>query len=525
MLSLPPSLSFPPSPSLPLLPSLPLPPSPSSLSFPPSPSPPLSLPPSPPLPPSLSPPPPPPSLPPPQGLLILPLYGAMAPEHQQRVFEPAPNGIRRVIVATNIAATSVTVDGVVYVIDSGYVKQLSYSPRTGLDSLEIVPIAKSEAIQRSGRAGRTAPGKCFRLYSRRHFDSLAENTVPEIQRTSLTAVVLDLKCLGVANVLAFHYLDPPEEGMLMEALRQLFYFQAIDEEGRVTPLGRRLVEFPLQPSLARVLVRAKELCCEEAALPIVAMLSVENVYVRPSSKGEVARAAEVHTELARAGGGNSDFASLLAIYTLAGESGRLRQWCRDHFVNWRAVKTAQSVHQQLETILTRQAITADPAPGALDAPLGVRVRQSLCFGLFGSVARVSATQRSFHTMDGHSTITHLHPSSVLFGREKSLDWVVYHELVDTARAYMRTVCPIRYAWVSGLLPRLHDVDVYRLSDCERKRSRGEGEAEEGEECKRVRTCRDDMGQENRGASSREKLAERAESARARYLDRKSLRQS
>lgn len=172
------------------------------------------------------------------GLAILPLYGSLPTEQQQRIFCRPEKGIRRIIVSTNIAATSVTVDGVVYVVDCGYVKQLSFNPRTGLDVLSIVPISKSEAAQRAGRAGRTSPGECHRLYSKKYYESLLENTVPEIQRASLSSVILDFKCMGIGNVIEFDYLDPPEERMIAEALKQLYYFEAIDANGIVTPLGK-----------------------------------------------------------------------------------------------------------------------------------------------------------------------------------------------------------------------------------------------------------------------------------------------
>ena len=455
-----------------------------------------------------------------KGMLILPLYGALSTEQQQKVFDPVEKGIRRVIVATNIAATSLTIDGVVYVVDSGFVKQLAFNPHTGLDSLDIVPIAKSEAIQRTGRAGRTMPGKCYRLYNKKFYDQMEESTVPEIQRTSLTSVILSLKCMGIDNVLDFQYLDPPEEKMILEALRQLYYFQAIDQEGRVTQLGEQLVEFPLQPSLARVLIRSRQLDCHEAVLPIVAMLSVENVFIRPSTKQEAETALEVHKELSQAGGGTSDFSTLLAIYKLATGTSGLKKWCRENFIHWRAIKTAQNIHQQLESILLRQHLQRESVDrNALSTPLSLRVRQSLCYGLFCNVARVSASQRNFRTMDGHSIVAYIHPSSALFGCEKSLNWVVYMELVETAKTYMRTLCPIKYQWVQDLLPQLHDIDVYKLSSCEGrcavKRESVKGDAVDVDDLqppvKKAKV---------KSEEGRKELNERAASAKERYLTRK-----
>ena len=455
-----------------------------------------------------------------RGMLILPLYGALSTEQQQKVFKPVEKGIRRVIVATNIAATSLTIDGVVYVIDSGFVKQLAYNPRTGLDSLDIVPIAKSEAIQRTGRAGRTNEGKCYRLYSEKFYNQMDESTIPEIQRTSLTSVILSLKCMGISNVLDFQYLDPPEERMILEALRQLYFFQAIDEEGHVTPLGEKLVEFPLQPGLARVLIRSRQLGCHDAVLPIVSMLSVENVFIRPSNKKEAEGALEVHKNLAEAGGGTSDFSTLLAIYKLATESGTLKKWCRENFIHWRAIKTAQNIHQQLESILLHQHLHHDK--NSLSLPLSQRVRQSLCYGLFCNVARVSPSQRNFRTMDGHSTVAYIHPSSTLFGCEKSVDWVVYMELVETAKTYMRTLCPIKYSWVQQLLPQLHDIDVYKLSGCEKRgkveRDNG-GSVEEDLEPSALKKRKREEEEEEK-QRSKKRLEERAASAKERYLARK-----
>ena len=367
---------------------------------------------------------------------------------------------------------------------------------------------------------RTRAGKCYRLYSKKFYDTMDESTIPEIQRTSLTSVILNLKCMGISNVLEFQYLDVPEERMILEALRQLYYFQAIDADGRVTPLGHQLVEFPLQPSLARTLIRSKQLSCKEAVLPIVAMLSVENVYVRPSNKEEAERALEMHRELAEAGGGTSDFSTLLVIYEMASKSGHLKRWCREHCVHWRAIKTAQSIQQQLESILHRQKVDFDVEQDPRSSPLTERVRQSLCYGLFGNVARLGASRRSFRTMDGHSTVAYIHPGSVLFGCENSLDWVIYFELIETAKTYMRTICPVRYSWVQDLLPQLHDVDVYRLSDCERKRQRdSENVPTEDTDLppsKRASIESDAVERERK----REALKQRAASAKERYLARK-----
>ncbi|NXS08581.1 DHX40 helicase, partial [Neodrepanis coruscans] len=223
-----------------------------------------------------------------EGLLILPLYGSMSTDQQKRIFLPAPAGIRKCVVSTNIAATSLTIEGIRYVVDAGFVKQLNHNPRVGLDILEVVPISKSEAKQRAGRAGRTSAGKSYRLYSREFWEqSMPDHTIPEIRRTSLTSVILTLKCLSVHDVIRFPYLDPPEERHILEALKELYQCSAIDRykitrmRGQVTKLGEFLVQFPLPPNLSCAVIKAASLGCEDLLLPIAAMLSVENVFIRP----------------------------------------------------------------------------------------------------------------------------------------------------------------------------------------------------------------------------------------------------
>ena len=399
------------------------------------------------------------------GLMILPLYGAMATDQQQKVFASVEEGVRRVIVATNIAATSITINGVVYVIDCGYIKQTTYNHRTGLDCLEVVPISQSEAKQRAGRAGRTQPGQCIRLYSRKFYDSMLDGAVPEIQRASLTNVMLSLKCMGIKNVLHFDYLDPPSEKMILEALKQLYYYQAIDVDGRVTPLGHQLVQYPLQPSLARAVIRSRQLGCSETLLPIISMLSVENTLIKPGSKKLVEEADQGHKRLKEIGGGNSDFATLLTTYKLCHDSDNPHEWCKSNYVHWRCMKMAKSILEQVKAILDSQQIAIDSSVADSDASLGELVRQSLCYGLYNHVARKGSSGHSFRTMDGHATTVYLHPSSVLFGKDSHLDWVLFHELLDTGKTYMHCICPIKYSWVQDLLSLIHEVDVYRLTEC------------------------------------------------------------
>ncbi|XP_037326303.2 probable ATP-dependent RNA helicase DHX40 [Pungitius pungitius] len=403
-----------------------------------------------------------------EGLLILPLYGSMPTDQQRQIFQPPPSGIRKCVVATNIAATSLTIDGIKYIIDSGFVKQLNHNSRVGMDILEVVPISKSEAEQRAGRAGRTSAGKCFRIYTKEFWEkNMPEYTVPEIQRTSLTAVVLTLKCLGVHDVIRFPYLDCPEERFILEALKQLYQFDAIDRRGRVTRLGELMVEFPLHPGLTRAVIKAASLGCQDLLLPVAAMLSVENIFIRPGHPEKQKEADEKHRALAARSGSMNDFATLLAVFQLCKSSDRPSAWCKDHWVHWRALKSAFSVETQLREILLRLQQKRDFPVDTYDGDKSELFRRCLCTGYFTNVARRSVG-KVFCTMDGHGSMVHIHPSSSLFDHEGELNWIVFHDVLVTSKVYVRTACPIRYEWVKDLLPKLHEVDVYELSSVARE---------------------------------------------------------
>lgn len=457
------------------------------------------------------------------GLLILPLYGSMPTDQQRQIFQPPPQRIRKCVVATNIAATSLTINGIKYIVDSGFVKQLNHNSRVGLDILEVVPISKSEAQQRTGRAGRTSAGKCFRIYNKEFWEKcMPEYTIPEIQRTSLTAVVLTLKCLGVHDVIRFPYLDSPEERFILEALKQLYQFDAIDRRGRVTQLGELMVEFPLHPGLTRALLKAASFGCPDLMLPVAAMLSVENIFIRPGHPEKQKEADQKHRALASMSGGMNDFATLLSIFQLCKSSEKPSAWCKGNWIHWRALKSAFSVETQLREILLRLQQRSDFPVESFDGNKSELFRLCLCAGYFTNVARRSVG-KVFCTMDGHGSMVHIHPSSSLFEQETELNWVIFHDVLVTSKVYIRTVCPVRYEWVKDLLPKLHEVDVYELSSVARQEVTEEEmrKWENKEAAKRQQEASDE--------EAMKKLEKRNDDssvsdARARYLQRKQQRQ-
>jgi pre-mRNA-splicing factor ATP-dependent RNA helicase DHX16 len=200
-------------------------------------------------------------------LIICPIYANLPSEMQSKIFEPTPEGARKVVLSTNIAETSITIDGVIYVIDPGFCKQNNFNPRTGMESLVVVPASRASANQRKGRAGRVAPGKCFRLYTAWAYQNeLEENTTPEIQRTNMTSTVLLLKSLGINDLMSFDFMDAPPAETLIRALEQLYALGALNDRGELTKLGRRMAEFPTDPMLAKTLIAAENYQCTEEVI-------------------------------------------------------------------------------------------------------------------------------------------------------------------------------------------------------------------------------------------------------------------
>ncbi|KAK9136174.1 hypothetical protein Syun_015504 [Stephania yunnanensis] len=266
---------------------------------------------------------------------------------QEEIFDHSrrlPSG-RMIVVSTNIAETSLAIDGIVYVIDPGFDKQ-------NVESLVVSPISKARALQRSGVAGRTQPGKCFRLYTERTFnDEMPTETDPEILRSNLANVVLTLKKMGIHDLVHFGFLDPPTPEALTRALEELNGLGALDDEGNLTKLGEMMSEFPLEPRLSKKLVVSPEFNCSNEILSILCMLSVPNCFLRPREEAQKAAADEAKARFSHIDG-NGDHLTLLNVYN-AYKQNEDPQWCLDNFVDPKALKAADNVRQQLARIMAR----------------------------------------------------------------------------------------------------------------------------------------------------------------------------
>ncbi|KAJ2616293.1 hypothetical protein H4S08_000852 [Coemansia sp. RSA 1365] len=281
----------------------------------------------------------------PPPLVVLPIYSQLPADLQARIFERSPT--RKVVVATNIAETSLTVDGVKYVVDTGFYKLKVYNPRVGMDALQITPISQANANQRSGRAGRTGPGVAFRLYTERAFrHEMFPSPIPEIQRTNLAYVVMLLKSIGVDDLLTFDFLDPPPLEALKTAMYQLWTLGALDNSAHITSLGRTMSELPLDPAPAKMLVSAHALGCTVEVVTIVAMLAVPTVFYRPKERLDESDAAREKFFVPE-----SDHLTLLNVYNQWRSNGYQDSWCARHFVHSKAMRRAREVREQLVDIL------------------------------------------------------------------------------------------------------------------------------------------------------------------------------
>ncbi|KAE8453958.1 hypothetical protein EG329_007734 [Mollisiaceae sp. DMI_Dod_QoI] len=400
-------------------------------------------------------------------LVICPIYANLPSELQSKIFEPTPEGARKVVLATNIAETSLTIDGIVYVIDPGFVKENVYNPATGMSKLVAVPCSRASANQRSGRAGRVGPGKCFRLYTKWAFmNEMEESTTPEIQRTNLNGVVLLLKSLGINDLLEFEFMDPPPTETLIGALNQLFALQALNHQGELTKLGRQMAEFPTDPMLAKAVLAADKLGCVEEVLSIVSMLSEASaLFFRPKDK-------KIHADSARArftikeGG---DHLTYLNIWNQWVDSDFSFVWAKENFLQQRSLTRARDVRDQLAKLCERVEVTLSSC-GANDL---VPIQKALTAGFFPNAARLQRGGDSYRTIKNNTTVW-VHPSSVLMGEDSPVKTLIYHELVQTTKEYMRSCMPIKPEWLHEAAPHYHkkkDLEALEEKKMPKDRSR------------------------------------------------------
>lgn len=374
-------------------------------------------------------------------LIVAPIYANLPSDLQARIFEPTPPGARKVVLATNIAETSITINGISFVIDPGFVKENVYNPRTGMETLVVTPCSRAAAEQRKGRAGRVGPGKCFRLYTKfAYYNELDENTTPEIQRSNLASVVLQLKSLGINDLMEFDFLDPPPVETLVRALELLYALGALNDKSELTKLGRQMAEFPTDPMLAKAILASDQFGCVEEVLSIIAMLGESaSVFFRPKEKK--IHADQARAQFTRPGG---DHLTLLNIYDQWVDTEYSTIWAKENFLQPRALQRARDVRDQLVGLCERVEVEVR---GGVEET--VPIQKALAAGFFPNTARLQRNGLSYCTVKNNNSVF-IHPSSVLFDAHEK--WVIYYELVLTSKEFMRNCMPLRVEWLVEVSP-------------------------------------------------------------------------
>ncbi|KAJ3476329.1 hypothetical protein NLI96_g11231 [Meripilus lineatus] len=385
-------------------------------------------------------------------LKLFALHAGLSTAEQLSAFEPAERGSRKVIVSTNIAEASVTIDGIKFVVDSGFVKIRTFNPTSGLSSLSTIPVSLASAVQRAGRAGRTSSGICFRLYSASTLDALVPTTQPEITRTDLTTVVLQLKSLGIDDLMKFEWVTSPPAESLLRALETLVASGMIDEDGRLTVIGEKVAECPVEVNIARMLYASKDHRCGEEILTIAAMTTVQDVFIIPDGAPGALAELERRKFTAEEGDPRSTIILLLIffeVYNAFTRYGRSSSWCKSHSLSFRALSRAVSIRSQLKKYMQRFSLPTESCEG--DAK---RLRRCLVSGYWRNGARWAA-DGTYRSIRG-STVLHVHPNSVLFTRKPASGWVVFHEMEETKKTQIRILTEIDPDWLLEYGHKYHD---------------------------------------------------------------------
>ncbi|RXG72925.1 putative ATP-dependent RNA helicase DHX35 [Armadillidium vulgare] len=368
--------------------------------------------------------------------LVLPMHGSLPNQDQLKVFQSAPLGTRKIVVATNIAETSVTIPNIVYVIDCGFVKLRIYNPKSYSDSLIITATSKASAIQRAGRAGRTQPGKVYRLYPEEEYSKFDDTTQPEMVRTNLNSAVLSLMALGIDNMLRFDFPSPPPSSHLVSALNELFALGALNDEGQLSdPLGKQMAELPLIPQLSKMLLISGDYGCSEEIMSIISMLQVQNIFIFPSGKRMEAKILHRKFQVSE-----GDLITFLNIFAEFEDQKEQKKWCSENFLNYRALLRAKEMRNRIKKFYTNFNRSLNTSEGGVDP-----ICRCITAGMFPNAAYLHYSG-VYKTVRGNESL-YIHPSSVL---------VLFGEVIHTNKTYMKDLTVIEESWLTEIAPHFYE---------------------------------------------------------------------
>lgn len=380
--------------------------------------------------------------------LILPLFGRLSRSRQHRIFDSAPGGARKVVIATNIAETSITVPGIRFVVDTGLARISRYSPNLRTSRLPIEPISRASADQRKGRCGRVSNGMCIRLYSEEEYLGRQDYTIPEIKRSNLAGVILQMISMRLGEIDRFPFLEPPVDRAIKDGYALLTELGAVDKNRQITPLGRRMARLPLDPHIARMVLEAKNRNALREVMIIAAGLSIVDPRERPLEQQEQADAAH-----GRFSAEDSDFYTYVRLWDLyqdewkrLSSQTKMRRFCKEHFLSFNRMREWHDVHEQVKKIVyAMKGFRSNSSPAGYD-----EIHMSLLAGLLTNVAMRKEDGSGYRAARGREV--RLFPGSVLF--KKRPQWIMCHEIVETSRVFARTAALIQPHWLEQLAPAL-----------------------------------------------------------------------
>ncbi|MCX7165599.1 MAG: ATP-dependent RNA helicase HrpA [Rhodocyclales bacterium] len=387
----------------------------------------------------------------PPGLEVLPLFARQSVVEQARVF--AGHQGRRVVLATNVAETSLTVPGIRYVVDSGLARVKRYSHRNKVEQLQVEPISRAAASQRAGRCGRVSAGICFKLYDEEDFNQRPAYTEPEILRSSLAGVILRMKSLHLGDVEDFPFLEAPAPRMIADGYQLLAELGAMDETTKaLTTVGVELAKLPLDPKIGRMILAAREHNCLREVLIIAAALGTQDPRDRPQEQAAAADQAHAKWKDEK-----SEFLSYLKLWTGADQvwkhetSNKQRQWCRQNFINWLRLREWRDVHAQLHVVCTEHGWKENQFPANFEA-----IHKALLTGLLGHIGLISEEDKNY--LGARGIRFYIHPGSSLV--KKAGRWIVAAELVETSRLFARCIAKVEPEWLEQVGAHLIRKHVY-----------------------------------------------------------------
>jgi ATP-dependent RNA helicase DDX35 len=397
------------------------------------------------------------------GLYFIPLYSSLPVNMQMRAFEVTPIGMRKVVISTNIAETSITIEGIKYVVDAGFVKLNYFDVHTGIEALVTCPISKSAATQRSGRAGRTAPGKCFRLMTEISYEKFPDYSPPEMNRVDISGAILQLKALGIDDVLHFDFLSPPSSESMIYSLELLYSLSALDIDCKLTAIGEKMAEMPVEPRLSKSLLDSYELGCGEEMLTIAAMCAVENPFLVLRSKASQESKKRRDDCLAEFVSLEGDHLTLLNVFNSFIEHNYDAHWCDSMCLQHRILARAKEVRGHLYKMLKRFG-----PEGGIISSCGddtVAIRKSLISGYFANAAQLGSDGKyrtlrylsinltnylsiylTFLFLRGQTPVSPHHTSVIArFGALP--EWVVFNDVVHSKQTLIREITAIQPRWL------------------------------------------------------------------------------